>query len=241
MNRDNLIEIIEKYYLGGLTEKVKLKIKNKKIKINFTTELQDCVGEIEADTELGDNELGIYNTSQLYKLAKLLNDPIEITINERSGKCYSLTMTDEVFELNYTLADLGLIKEGNLKAELPPPNIVLELDEDFIHRFVKAHNAIDKAEVFKLKTKNTKKDPESLEFIIGLDDKFSNKISFHKECTTWQEIPQFKYNVSVFREILNSNKKYNITMSIWDIKGIIRLDVHHENIKTKYYLVSKKN
>lgn len=241
MNRDNLIEIIEKYYLGGLTEKVKLKIKNKKLNINFTTELQDCVGEIEADTILEDNDLGIYNTSQLYKLTKLLNDPIEIIVNERSGKAYSLTMSDEVFELQYTLADLGLIREGSLKAELPPPNVILDLDEDFTHRFIKAHNALEKAEVFKLKTKNTKKDPESLEFIIGLDDKFSNKVSFTNKCNTWTDIPQFKYNVSVFREILNSNKKHKITMSIWDIKGIIRLDIHQDNIKTKYYLVSKKN
>lgn len=241
MTQEKLLDIIEKYYLGGLTEKVKLKINQGNLQINFTTELQDCVGELITDTTLPDGDLGIYNSTQLYKLVKLLNDPMEFNINEKNGKAFSINLIDESFDLQYTLADLGLIKEGNLKAELPPPSIILNIDEDFIHKFIKAHNALEKAEVFKIKTKNTKKDPNSLEFIIGLDDKFSNKISFTKSCETWTDLSQFKYNVSTFREILNSNKKYKIIMKIWELKGIIKLEIQQENINTYYYLVSKRN
>lgn len=242
MNKDTLIEIIEKYYLGGLTEQVRFKINNNLLYINFATILKDCIGELSCPWVFKDTELGIYDTTQFYKLIKVLTDPINIEVIEKNTKALSLEINDDHFNLTYNLADLGLVSEGKLSNQLPKPVLSLDINDDFITKFVKAHNALEKAETFQLKTIDTKKDPQSLKFTIGLTDKFSNKISFIEPCNEYQDLSNFVYKVNNLREILNNNKGSKIIMFLYSM-GIIEIQSTNEtsNITMKYYLVPNKN
>ena len=80
MNKQLLIDIIERYYMGGLTEQVRWKIKNKQLLINFATTLKDCIGVVKCNIDLPDSELGVYDTTQFYKLIKIIKDPISVNI-----------------------------------------------------------------------------------------------------------------------------------------------------------------
>ena len=69
MDKQFLISVIEKYYLNGLHEKVKWTVKDKTIKIPFTTSTMDLCGIVEAPNfDLDDCTLGIYDTNKLLKL-----------------------------------------------------------------------------------------------------------------------------------------------------------------------------
>lgn len=239
MNKDLLINIIEKYYLGSLTEQVRFKIKDKQLLINFTTALKDCIGEVRAKVDMEDCELGVYDTTQFYKLVKILKDPININIVKQGDKALKLEISDSSFDLFYNLGDLGLISEGKLSNELPDPVVSLNISNEFSDRFIKAHNALEKAEKFQIKTEITKQNEKTVKFIIGLTDKFSNKISFSENTTEYNELPTFTYNVMNFREILNNNKNNTLKMYIYSM-GIIRVDSIDENITVSYYLVPLK-
>jgi hypothetical protein len=235
MNKQLLIDIIERYYLGGLTEQVRFKIKDKKLLINFATTLKDCIGVVKCNIDLPDSELGVYDTTQFYKLIKIVKDPININIIKKEDKCLKLEIVDDNFELLYNLGDLGLISEGNLSNELPDLVLSLDLSKEFSDKFIKAHNALEKAEKFQIKTEILKKE-KTVRFTVGLTDKFSNKISFNEVVNEYSELPIFTYNVLNFREILLSNKDSDLKMSMYNI-GIIRIDSIKEDIILTYYLV----
>jgi hypothetical protein len=239
MKKDTITSIIEKYYLNGLCEQVRFKIKDKKLLINFATTLKDCIGEVKAETDLEDCELGVYDTTQLYKLIKVVKDPININVVKKDNKSLKLEISDSNFDLFYNLGDLGLISEGKLSAELPDPVVSMTLSSEFLDKFIKAHNALDKAEKFQIKTEITKQKENTLKFIIGLTDKFSNKISFSEMVTEYSELPTFTYNVMNFREILSNNKSSKLTMYVYNM-GIIRVDSVEENISVSYFLVPNK-
>lgn len=239
MTKDLLINVIEKYYLGGLSEQVRFKIKDKKLLINFATTLKDCIGELKAETDLEDCELGVYDTTQFYKLVKIVKDPIQINVVKKDEKALKLEISDSNFDLFYNLGDLGLISEGKLSNQLPDPVVSLNLSSEFTDKFIKAHNALEKAEKFQIKTEITKQKEKTVKFVIGLTDKFSNKISFSEPTTEYNELPTFTYNVLNFREILSNNKDSKLKMFIYSM-GIIRIDSVSEKITTSYYLVPNK-
>lgn len=234
MNKKQLIRIIEKYYLGGLTEKVRLKIKDNLLKINFSTELRDCIGELNTPWELSDVELGIYDTTALYKLLKITNDPLTLDIVEKEGKALKLDIKDSQFDLSYNLGDLGLISEGKLNAAMPEPSVTLKLNQEFINKFKQAHGALDKVEVFSIQPKKNQ-----LEFVIGLQERYANKISFSQPTELYNDLQKFVFRVSNFREILNCNSGSEITMHVYSM-GIISLVTNEDNIKVQYYLVPQK-
>jgi len=99
----DLVENIEKYYLGGVVESVKWNISNKKLHINFVSPHQDLVGNIECDIDLTDGVLGIFNTSALLKLLSILDMDILITIEQQYKTPVKLLIEDSNFSLQYSL------------------------------------------------------------------------------------------------------------------------------------------
>jgi len=239
MDKKILTSIIERYYLGGLTEQVRWKINNNNLKINFATTLKDCIGELNAPVNLQDNELGIYDTTQLYKLVKICNDPIEIDIVEKDGKAMKMEIKDNQFDLSYNLGDLGLISEASLSNTLPEPSIELILDQDFISRFIKAHNALEKIETFSIQPKVDKQKVNTLEFVIGLQERYANKITFSQPTEIYNDLPKFVFKVPNFREILNNNTNSSIKMLVYPM-GIISLITKEDELKCQYWLVPNK-
>ena len=238
MNKDHLVEIIQKYHLGGLTEKAKWIIKDNKVTINFATELKDCIGTLTSGFEMEDTDLGIFNTTQFLKLVNIINDPFKIDLITSNRIAMSLGISDSNFDLSYHLADLGLITEGKLSNTLPDPVIELSLDDEFISKFIKAHNALEKVEMFSIKPRIDTQKIETIQFTIGLNDHYSNKIVFDQPTKKYAKLNKFNYRVNNFREILSTNKDNKIDMAVYEM-GIIKLTSISENVSIDYYLVSQ--
>lgn len=239
MTKKDLIKIIEKYYLNGLTEEVRFKVIDNQLKINFATILKDCIGEVTAPWQREDVELGVFDTTQLYKLVKICNDPLVIDVTERDGKALKLEIKDNQFDLSYNLSDLGLIKEGKLSADMPEPSIVLNLNQEFIDKFKKAHNALEKVEVFSIQPKIDKQKTKTLEFVIGLQERYANKITFSEPVDVYNEMVKTVFRVSNFREIISNAGNETIKMYVYPM-GIMKLETIEENIKVNYYLVPQR-
>lgn len=239
MNKKTLIKVIEKYYLSGLTEQVRFKIKDNQLTINFATVLKDCIGEIKTKWELEDVELGVYDSTQLYKLLKICNDPIQIDVIKKDSKAQKLEIKDNQFDLSYNLGDLGLISEGKLTNQMPEPTITLKLNQEFISKFKSAHVALEKVETFSIQPKIKSKE-KVLEFVIGLQERYANKITFIESVDLYNELPKFVFKVSNFKEILNNSSGEDITMNVYSM-GIISIIVKEEDIDVLYYLVPQSN
>ncbi len=240
MNKKQLIKIIEKTYLGGLCEQIRLKIKDNELNIDASVILKDCIIKVKSPFELVDSELGVYDLTQLYKLVSITNDPIELEVVEKDGKAMKLDIKDNQFDLSYNLGDLGLISEGKLSNQLPEPVITLSIDQEFITRFIKAHNALQKVETFTIKNEVDKLKVNNLKFTIGLKERYANKITFTQPTETYNEIPTFTFNVNNFREIISNNKDSEIKMLVYPM-GIVSLITKEDDIEVQYWIVPLKN
>ena len=102
MDKQLLTSVIEKYYLGGIHEKVKWTVKDKKVTILFTSATKDLAGSVEADGfDIDDCTLGVYDTNKLLKLVNITNQFITLNVESKNGISTKLNIADMEYDLTY--------------------------------------------------------------------------------------------------------------------------------------------
>jgi ankyrin repeat protein len=104
MKKLYLEDVIEKYYLGGLVERVKINIKDKTLTTKFLATKKNLVGTITApNIELEDCEFGVYDTSQLLKLIGITDHFLMLNVEKHGKIANKLLIADNEFNLEYAL------------------------------------------------------------------------------------------------------------------------------------------
>ena len=235
----DLVENIEKYYLGGIVESVKWKVSNKKLHIDFVSPHQDLVGHVECDVELTDGVLGIFNTSALLKLLSILDMDILITIEQQFKTPVKLLIEDSNFSLQYSLADPYVIAPSPSIDE-PEYETTFTIDAEFITRFSKAKSALgsNTKDICRLSNAVHEDGNKQVKFVLGEPTSHSNKIEF----TCDASYDEFNTNILPFnsahiKEILNANKNDIIeAKGAISMKGLLKLEFTTETGKSIYYL-----
>jgi hypothetical protein len=235
----DLVENIEKYYLGGIVEGVKWNISNKKLHIDFVSPHQDLVGHIECDIDLADGVLGIFNTSALLKLLSILDMDILITIEQQFKTPVKLLIEDSNFSLQYSLADPYVIAPSPSIDE-PEYEITFTIDAEFITRFSKAKSALgsNTKDICRLSTTVHEDGNKQVKFVLGEPTSHSNKIEFTCDASYNESHSNIlPFNSAHIKEILNANKN-DITEAQGSIsmKGLLKLEFITETGKSIYYL-----
>ena len=175
MKKPYLQDVIEKYYLGGLVERVKIQITDNTLTTKFISAQKNLVGVLEApNMELEDCEFGIYDTSQLLKLINITNHFLVLGI-EKQGKIASkLTIADNEYNLEYALADT-MLTPAVPSIDEPTYNMVANVDAEFISRFLKAKKALDTDVFIVEQILADTEDKPAIKFTLGGSDKYTNK------------------------------------------------------------------
>jgi hypothetical protein len=235
----DLVENIEKYYLGGIVESVKWKISNKKLHIDFVSPHQDLVGHIECEVDLSDGVLGIFNTSSLLKLLSILDMDILITIEHQFKSPTKLLIEDSNFSLQYSLADPYVIAPSPSIDE-PEYETTFIINSEFITRFSKAKNALgsNTKDICRVSTTIHEDGNKQVKFILGEPTSHSNKIEF--TCDALYNEPQpntLPFNSAHIKEILTANKNNIIEAKGYiSVKGLLKLEIKTETGISTYYL-----
>lgn len=235
MNKQILLSIINKYYLDGLVETVLFKIQNKKLIIDFGTEFKDLKGIIIADIDLEDCNLGIYDTSSLIKLININDDELDITIDKQGIISRKIKIKSKDFNIEYCLVEELLIPKPPSIDEEPKYDISFPITSQFIDRFIKAEKATT-SEVLCIKSSY---EPKGLEFVLGGNGDYSNKIKFIEPCKYDFPPSELQFNVIEFREILDNNKDLISGTFEYSSEGMIKLSFLNKNdISSIYYLIA---
>lgn len=233
-----LQSIISKYYLNGTVEAVKWVIKNDKLTIRFMSPNKDMLGEITFDGfRLTDNELAIYNTSQLNKLLSITSGDIMLNISKSGGINTHLTIADSQFNAIYALADTLLIGKV-AKAEEPSEyTSVSTLENEQITALIKAKSALPDATIINISTETNINGDPVLKFTIGEKSSYSNLIQYDiaTQSNGTFEIP---FNADIFKEILVANKDQEGKIEI-SKDGLMKLSFESEDktLKSTYFMV----
>lgn len=237
MKKPYLEDVIEKYYLGGLVERVKIQIIDKRLMTQFISSQKNLVGVLDApNMELPDCEFGVYDTSQLLKLIGITNHFLVLDVEMNKGIANKLLIADNEFNLEYALADTMLTPSV---PSINEPNyaMVANLDEEFVARFLKAKKAIG-TDIFTIKQGKE----ETMEFMLGGVEGYTNKINFSIKLKQFS-VPgsPIKFPINEFGEILSANKQFTSGELSVSEDGLLKIEfTNEEGVKITYLLVGKE-
>jgi hypothetical protein len=240
MKKPYLEDVIEKYHLGGLVERVKINVVDKTLTTKFISAQKNLVGVLDApNMELPDCEFGVYDTSQLLKLIGITNHFLVLDVEMNKGIANKLLIADNEFNLEYALADTMLTPSVPTINE-PNYAMVAELDEEFVARFLKAKKALG-TEVFTVKQVSVNNEP-AIEFMLGGTEGYTNKINFSVKLKQ-SSVPgnPIKFPINEFGEILLANKQFTSGELSVSEDGLLKIEfTNEEGVKVTYLLVGRE-
>lgn len=242
MEKQLLTSVIEKYYLGGIHEKVKWTIKDKKITILFTSATKDLAGSIEADGfDLDDCVIGVYDTNKLLKLINITNQFVQLGVETKNGTSTKLSIADNEYDLVYHLTDLRFISTETMVLDESQIDFTYSftIDTDFIERYNKAKKALGSDEV-RIQALFNEEGDKGIYFTLGGKTSYDDKISFQSTDSVFS-IPsdEYQFNANYLLEIFTENKGAD-GIGKFDENGILKLEfIDERNIKSLYYLPPK--
>lgn len=243
MTKDILKTFINKYYLGGTIESVKLTVdsSSKTLKTNAITDDKNVLLSVIKNNfeELNDAEIGINDTSKFIKLLNVLGNEIKGTYDLNNGKMTSITFADENTDVQYVTADLSVIPTAPPLKKIPPFNVEIHLNTDFVSRFISAKNALPDVDTFTLLMNKKNK----LEFVLGYSSINTNRIKLSVNTTEGKDSvsKNLHFNANHFKEILTANKDCeNAVLKISDA-GLAMVEFVCGDFVSTYYIVETKN
>lgn len=231
VNKNVILSFISKYYLGGLNEKAKWRIKDNTLTVYAGDKGKVCKILLH-DFNFEDAELGIYDTEKLSKLINitmgdLLFEPI------KNHSIYSkLKISDENFDLTYSLADILVL--GTVSYYRDPEegyDVILNLETEDITNLIKGKNALLDQDNLLINVKDN-----FCIFNFGANDNYSNKVKYQIKGEIKDNELELPFNSDLFKEILVANKDSNISKIQISSLGIMKLNFTNDDIESEYFL-----
>ena len=233
MEKQSLNRFVSKYNLAGLVESVKWESKEGSLTTSFISDDKSVLGSVTMkEFDSSDSEFGVYDTTKLTKMLSVLGEDVEFSLNDIDGKPVSLKFKDGSTNVNYMLADLSVIPNVPDLKQLPPFNVEIKLDSNFISKFIKAKGALADENNFTF----TCKDGNG-QMILGYSNINTNRINIDVDCTCDGDIDPISFSATYLKEILVANKEATDATLKISSQGLAHISFEVDNYESNYYLV----
>ena len=222
---------INRYNLGGEVESVMVKSEGTNLSVRMISDDKTLLGDVSvSNADFPNGEFGIYTTSQLKGLLSVLDNAIEV--EEVTG---ALKFSDKGTKMQYMLAAPSVIPAvPDLKA-LPPFNVEITLNDEFVNKFIKSKGALADADTFTFTCKDNKG-----EIILGYSSINSNRISISVDCKCDGDTDPIAFSAKYLKAILLANKGSNTSSLKISSQGLAHLNFVDGDYTSNYYLVEIK-
>ena len=171
VSKSQLTSIISKYYLNGLNNQVKWRIKDSKLTIYAGESGRVCKVELN-QFPLEDSELGVFDTNKLNKLISITNGDLILSLEKTKSIFTKLFIQDSNFNLTYSLADILILGKNTYYDDPDEFCIELDLTPEDIDNLIKAKNALTDINKMKITTTKDFDSNNVCEFIFGDNDDY---------------------------------------------------------------------
>ena len=236
ISKSQLTSVISKYYLNGLNNQVKWRIKDKQLTI-YAGEAGRVCKVVLNNFQIEDAEIGVFDTNKLSKLISITNGDLVLTLEKLKAIYTKLHIADENFDLTYSLADT-LILGKNTYYNDPDEGYEVELDlspEDIDH-LIKAKNALSDVDNMIITTNIDFDGNNICEIIFGDNTGFSNKISYKMNGNIKDATISIPFNSDIFKDILNEYKDQNQGSLKLSKSGILKFNFNSDEIESEYFV-----
>ena len=231
MEKLKLDGFVNRYNLGGEVESVMIKSDDNTLSVRMISDDKTLLGDVTVtESEFPNGEFGIYTTSQLKGLMSVLDNNIKV--EEVTG---ALKFSDKGTKMQYMLAAPSVIPAvPDLKA-LPPFNVDITLDNEFVNKFIKSKGALADADTFTFTCKDGKG-----EIILGYSSINSNRISITVDCKCEGDVKPIAFSAKYLKAILLSNKGSSTSSMEISSQGLCKLAFTDGDFQSNYFLVEIK-
>jgi hypothetical protein len=236
MEKSKLVSFINRYYLAGNCEAVTLKETNGTVGCDLIDGDQTVVGKIQWKTKpFMTGALGINHTGALTKMLSAVGENINIDVQEAGGKNYAMKISEGSTKLTFMLADTSVIPAVPTINQEPDYKVSIDVNDEFINKFIKAKNALPDAKNFAVQVKNGQ-----VKFIINYTTINADNISFEIGSNDSEEMEPICFSADKLKEVLTANKGDMGTLHI-SPDGLARIDFTGSDFESSYWLVQLQN
>ena len=233
MDKNRLSRFISKYNLAGLVESVQWNSENKTLSTRFISDDKTVLGLVTLNEfEFEDSSIGVYNTNTLKSLLNVLGNDVNLTLKKVEEKPISLSLTSDSTSVQYQLADLAVIPNVPELKQLPEFNITIDMDSNFIEKFIKAKSALSDIDNFTVLTEKGK-----LKIVIGYSNINTNRVELVVNDNYDGEVKPISFSAKYFKEILSANKEANKATLAVSKDGLSHVEFAVDGFTSSYYLV----
>lgn len=233
MDKNRLNRFISKYNLAGLVESVSWKAENKTLTTRFISDDKTVLGSVSvSEFDFEDSTIGVYNTNTLKSLLGVLGNDINIALKRVDEKPISLALTSDSTTIQYQLADLAVIPNVPDLKQMPEFGIEVEMDGNFIEKFIKAKSALSDIDNFTVLSEKGK-----LKIVIGYSNINTNRVELVVNENYDGEVKPISFSAKYFKEILSANKEANKATLKVSKDGLANVDFSVDGFASSYYLV----
>ena len=206
VNKNTLQSFIAKYYINGLNNQVKWRIKDNKLTV-YAGESGRVCRVILDNFNIEDCEIGVFDTNKLIKLIAITNGDLLLS-SEKQGELHTkLNISDTNYELAYALADTLIMGKTPWYSDHKEGfEISLSLGREEVDNLIKAKNALSDVDNMLIQVTKDLDGNLVCEFLFGDNTGFSNKITYQIQGTITDEDVRLPFNSDIFKDILNANK-----------------------------------
>jgi len=235
MEKSKLQSFINRYYLAGNCEAVTVKSNGQSVNCELIDADQTVVGKIKWKTNpFMEGELGINHTGALTRMLSAVGEDIDIEVQETAGKNYAMKIQEGSTTMTFMLADTTVIPAvPSINAE-PEYIVTIDIDDNFIDKFIKAKNALPDAKNFAVQVQNGK-----IKFIINYTTINADNVTFDLDGGS-EPMEPICFSADKLKEVLTANKGDVGEMHI-SPDGLARIDFTGADFDSNYWLVQLQN
>jgi hypothetical protein len=231
MQKSKLDGFINRYTLGGEIESVIINSNSDSLSVRMISDDKSLLGGVKtSNSSFTEGSFGVYTTSQLRQLLSVLDDTI--TIEPSTG---SLRFSDKGTTVNYMLAAESVIPNVPDLKQLPPFDIEVSLDADFVNKFIKSKGALSDSDSFTFVSKSGVS-----EIILGYSTINSNRISITVNAGVEGNVDPISFSAKYLKQILLANKSSNTASLKISTQGLAYVTFDDGEYQSEYYLVQIK-
>lgn len=235
MEKTKFERFISKYNLGGSCESVLYKVENGSLSTRAISDDKNVLCEISAPSMgFSDGDYAVYETAKLRSLLGVLGESLSTSVKKSSEKFVGLEFSDTSTDVTFVLADTTVIPTVPELKKLPPFDMAITMDEQFINTFVKAKSALADVETFTVMSTGT---DNTADVVLGFSSLNTNRVKIKAKTTTSVEVKPTSFSAKYLREILVANKDAKGGELHISSKGLAKTTFTADNITSTYYLV----
>ena len=235
VNKSTLTSVISKYYLNGLNNQVKWRIKDNQLTVYAGDNGRVCK-VIHNNFNLEDAELGIFDTHKLSKLISITNGELSISLEKIKAVYTKMNIADLNFDLTYSLADILILGKNTYYEDPKEFEIDINLTSEDITHLIKAKSALADVNNMLITTTTDMDGTNVCEIVFGDNTGFSNKITYQLRGNITKGDIQIPFDSDIFKDILSANKDMESgTIKISEV-GMLKANFKTSETESEYFI-----